>query len=348
MADKSEDTVQDIAKPRIKKQKPHRHQRKRAQKEAADAGSAGAEERPAKKLKTDTVPQPEKSSSDTQPDSKPSAIQDEDLAPTKSKFLVFIGNLPFAATSQHIAQHLKHLSPTSIRLPTDKTTGKSKGYAFVEFDRFDHMGTCLKLYHHSKLSDGVNPARRINVELTAGGGGAGGNRREKIREKNEKLNGERKKEADRRKNGDGTKTDEAPNGEALRQEQEDLKMVDSPKENEDAPKKKRKKDSKKGRALTEEEPKKNEEDAPRKKKKKGSKDKAPREEDLEGNEEDAPKEKKKKDSNKEEVRKDTNEDVPKKEKKKASKDEASKQTEDDTNGMHPSRLARMDALGPSR
>ena len=28
------------------------------------------------------------------------------------------------------------------------------------------MKTCLKLYHHSSFVDGVNPARKINVELS--------------------------------------------------------------------------------------------------------------------------------------------------------------------------------------
>jgi nucleolar protein 6 len=76
------------------------------------------------------------------------------------------------------------------------------------------MKTCLKLYHHSKLSDGVAPARRINVELTAGGGGHGELRRTRISEKNQKLNDERKREADRRRRERGEKTDDAGEGKA--------------------------------------------------------------------------------------------------------------------------------------
>jgi len=51
-------------------------------------------------------------------------------------------------------------------LMTEKGTGKSKGFAFVEFDRYDHMKSCLQLYHHSKFDDGTTEGRRINVELT--------------------------------------------------------------------------------------------------------------------------------------------------------------------------------------
>lgn len=53
------------------------------------------------------------------------------------------------------------------------------------------MKTCLKLYHHSIFDDGVSPPRKINVELTAGGGGKTKHRQAKINEKNEKLNEER-------------------------------------------------------------------------------------------------------------------------------------------------------------
>lgn len=43
---------------------------------------------------------------------------------------------------------------------------KARGFAFLEFEAYDRMKTCLKLYHHSSFDDGKSPARRINVELT--------------------------------------------------------------------------------------------------------------------------------------------------------------------------------------
>ena len=49
---------------------------------------------------------------------------------------------------------------------TDKTSGKHKGIAFIEFDKFDKMETCLKKYHHSVFPDAKNKAgRKINIEL---------------------------------------------------------------------------------------------------------------------------------------------------------------------------------------
>ena len=76
------------------------------------------------------------------------------------------GNLPFSATKASVAQHFAKLRPREIRHRTIKKTGKSKGFAFVEFDRYDRMKTCLQMYHHSDFNDGLSPVRKINVELT--------------------------------------------------------------------------------------------------------------------------------------------------------------------------------------
>jgi nucleolar protein 6 len=76
------------------------------------------------------------------------------------------GNLPFTATKDRVAEHFKKVEPSGVRLNYNKDTGKFKGFAFVEFDRYDRMKTCLKLYHHTTFDDGISPARKINVELT--------------------------------------------------------------------------------------------------------------------------------------------------------------------------------------
>ena len=77
-----------------------------------------------------------------------------------------IGNLPFSATDQSIRQHFAKVQPSSIRHRTQKDTGRSKGFAFLEFEKYDRMKTCLKLYHHSIFDDSESPARKLNVELT--------------------------------------------------------------------------------------------------------------------------------------------------------------------------------------
>jgi nucleolar protein 6 len=83
--------------------------------------------------------------------------------------------------------------PPTIRLLTSKrknldgssksgsSTEKSKGCAFLEFSKASGLQTALRL-HHSEL-DG----RKINVELSAGGGGKSDGRMKKLQEKNSKL-----------------------------------------------------------------------------------------------------------------------------------------------------------------
>lgn len=121
--------------------------------------------------------------------------KEENLATQKAqRFIVFIGNLPYTATDESIRKHFAKINPKSIRHRKEKDTGKSKGFAFLEFEGYDRMKTCLKLYHQSSFEDEKSPMRKLNVELTAGGGGGKSNdRKSKLRAKNERLNEQRKR-----------------------------------------------------------------------------------------------------------------------------------------------------------
>lgn len=145
--------------------------------------------------------------------------------PSKNRFIVFVGNLPYKTTDSSLQKHFGKLQPFTLRHRTDPKTKKSKGFAFLEFENYDRMKTCLKLYHHSMfdpeaLERGEAPidpekqpqgedtsvqrggrkkketARRINVELTAGGGGTTDARKEKIKEKNVRLEEQRQRRAE--------------------------------------------------------------------------------------------------------------------------------------------------------
>jgi nucleolar protein 6 len=144
-----------------------------------------------------------------------------DTSEKTHRFILFVGNLPYSATDVALRAHFKKLEPYTLRHRTDPKTKKSKGFAFLEFENYDRMKTCLKLYHHSmfdpngtqpvadevgdgeedsasklkNVKDGKN-ARRINVELTAGGGGKAEGRKEKIRAKNERLGEQRQRRAE--------------------------------------------------------------------------------------------------------------------------------------------------------
>ncbi|KAJ2802766.1 hypothetical protein H4R20_003152 [Coemansia guatemalensis] len=102
------------------------------------------------------------------------------------RFIVFVGNLPFSSTADDLRKFLKKANPISVRLITNKETGKSRGFAFVEFGSSADM-RCALMFHHHKLG-----GKKINVDLTAGGGGNSENRKKKIKRRRDELEQERK------------------------------------------------------------------------------------------------------------------------------------------------------------
>lgn len=124
------------------------------------------------------------------------------------RFILFVGNLSYKVTEADLRQYFKSSKPDVIRLRPDKGIGfleftdegrkehskkdneenlkdeeeKDKGHSSMR----SRMDFALSK-HHTIFQD-----RKINVELTAGGGGNSKVRLEKIKEKNEKLGQEKK------------------------------------------------------------------------------------------------------------------------------------------------------------
>ncbi|KAK9702215.1 hypothetical protein K7432_011344 [Basidiobolus ranarum] len=104
----------------------------------------------------------------------------------KHRFIVFVGNLPYETTKENLTKHFETAGGIkSVRLITDKQTNKPKGFAFLEFDDPECLKKAL-FFHHTFFN-----RRKINVELTAGGGGQSEARKNKLTEKNAKLEEER-------------------------------------------------------------------------------------------------------------------------------------------------------------
>ena len=98
----------------------------------------------------------------------------------KDRRILFLGNLSYRTTKEEIVKFLECIGDVEVRLQTEKS-GKSKGFAFVEYSTNTQFQKLLKL-HHSVLG-----GRKINVEMTAGGGGGSKKRKEKIQRKNHKI-----------------------------------------------------------------------------------------------------------------------------------------------------------------
>ncbi|KAG6023257.1 hypothetical protein E4U19_004470 [Claviceps sp. Clav32 group G5] len=156
------------------------------------------EKKKEKKAKKDKKDKDEKS---TPTNEEPTSADDPATEKGKpSRHIVFVGNLPFSATAASIKAHFATLNPISVRCLKNKDDANPcRGIAFVEFANVWSMRTCLDKFHHTIFEDGVSAGRKINVELTAGGGGSTKFRKDKIREKNVKLDENRAKRIDKEK-----------------------------------------------------------------------------------------------------------------------------------------------------
>lgn len=83
----------------------------------------------------------------------------------------------------------------SVRLLTPKgaTSEKSKGCAFVEFTTSQALQGALHLHQSFFKASATSSKRKINVELTAGGGGKSAQRTKKINDSKERLEKQREK-----------------------------------------------------------------------------------------------------------------------------------------------------------
>ena len=90
---------------------------------------------------------------------------------------MYVGNLSFDTNEQDIrALFSQHGEVTDVHVPTDRETGRPRGFAFVTMDSKASMVNCIKALDGTEL-DGrplkVNEAR-AREDRGGGGGGVGG------------------------------------------------------------------------------------------------------------------------------------------------------------------------------
>ena len=85
---------------------------------------------------------------------------------------LFVGNLPFDATETQVRELVEGTGKTvtSVKLVTDKDTGRSRGFAFVDLDSDEAAKAAIAALHGKDFG-----GRQLNVneaqERGAGGGG---------------------------------------------------------------------------------------------------------------------------------------------------------------------------------
>lgn len=94
---------------------------------------------------------------------------------TGTRRILFVGNLPFSATTKGIETHFASVKPSSVRHATDKATGRSRGFAFLEFDDVKRMEACLKGWHHSVYREEQGGGDGSSAAVDEGGDESGVN-----------------------------------------------------------------------------------------------------------------------------------------------------------------------------
>ncbi len=91
---------------------------------------------------------------------------------------LFVGNLPFAATEDSLRQHFSQAgNVTSAKIITDRATGRSKGFGFVEMSSDDEASSAISRLNGSDFSGrNISVSEARPMQPREGGGGGGGRR----------------------------------------------------------------------------------------------------------------------------------------------------------------------------
>jgi RNA recognition motif-containing protein len=89
---------------------------------------------------------------------------------------LFVGNLTFTATENDLQDHFTQAGAVlSVNIMQDRTTGRSRGFGFVEMASQDDAQKAISMFHQQDFQGRpltVNEARP-REERPAGGGGGG-------------------------------------------------------------------------------------------------------------------------------------------------------------------------------
>src|SRR5881628_1936918 len=90
---------------------------------------------------------------------------------------LYVGNLPFSATDESLRQMFKQAGQVeSARIITDRDTGRSKGFGFVEMSTEQEAADAITKFNGVEVegrSLTVNEARPMAPRDGGGGGGRG-------------------------------------------------------------------------------------------------------------------------------------------------------------------------------
>ena len=88
---------------------------------------------------------------------------------------IYVGNLPFSATEADVRQLFsQHGTVESVSLPTDRETGRPRGFGFVEMSQADSARAIQNLNGHDMNGRQLRVNEAQDKPRTGGGGRPGG------------------------------------------------------------------------------------------------------------------------------------------------------------------------------
>jgi RNA recognition motif-containing protein len=88
---------------------------------------------------------------------------------------IYVGNLPFTATEPDVrALFSQHGTVESVSLPTDRETGRPRGFGFVEMSQADSAKAIQSLNGYNMGGRPLRVNEAQDKPRTGGGGGGGG------------------------------------------------------------------------------------------------------------------------------------------------------------------------------
>ena len=94
---------------------------------------------------------------------------------------MYVGNLPFQTTNEELEELFgAHGTVTDVHMPTDRESGRPRGFAFVTMSSKDEMVKAIKALDGEELGGRplrINEAQPREERGGGGGGGRGGDRR---------------------------------------------------------------------------------------------------------------------------------------------------------------------------
>jgi len=95
-----------------------------------------------------------------------------------SESRLFVGNLSYQTMENDLQEYFSQAGVvSSVNLMLDKFTGKSRGFAFIEFGSPEEANKAVEMFHNKEFQGRqltVNIARPREERPARGGGGGGG------------------------------------------------------------------------------------------------------------------------------------------------------------------------------